>query len=100
MPANPKYLTKSPWQRFAKISAAILGGYVLTISFHLALAAWLNHVNVIITSTYSSFILWAGLMIVAFLGKNGWKVWGIYLFATVVFGLIAYYGNLLNPIID
>lgn len=81
MPANTKYLTKSPWQRFAKISAGILGGYLLTTCLHLTLAVWFDPATVLITSTFTAFILWAGLMILAFLARNGWKVWLWYLLA-------------------
>ena len=99
MPANKKYLTTSPWQRFAKISAAILGGLIVAVMFHMALASWFNHVVVIITSTFSAFILWAVLMVLAFLGKNGWKIWGIYVLASAVFGVIFYFGNQTHPIV-
>lgn len=98
MPANSKYLTQSIWQRIAKISAAILGGYLVSVSFHLALASWIDHVNVIITMAFSGFILWVVLMIVAFLAKNGWKIWGIYLLLTLIFCGIIYLGQTYNPI--
>lgn len=99
MPANAKYLTPSPWQRFAKITAAILGGLVVAIMFHMALAVWFNHVTVIITSTFSAFVLWAVLMVIAFLGKNGWKIWGIYILVSLVLGLVFYFGNQINPLV-
>ncbi|MFD2101397.1 hypothetical protein [Flagellimonas iocasae] len=99
MPANKKYLTPSPSQRFAKITAAILGGLIVAVMFHMALASWFNHVAVIITSTFSAFVLWAALMVVAFLGKNGWKVWGIYLLASLFLGVIYYFGNQINPLV-
>lgn len=99
MPANKKYLTPSPWQRFAKITAAILGGLMVAVTFHMALASWFDHVAVIITSTFSAFILWAVLMVLAFLGKNGWKIWGIYLLASVLLGVIFYFGNQTHPIV-
>lgn len=97
MPANPKYLS-SNWQRFAKISAGFIGGYLVTISLHMALAFWINHVNIIITGTYSAFILWAVLMVVAFLAKNGWKIWGVYLLVTLLFSTIIYFSKLYHPI--
>jgi hypothetical protein len=100
MPANPKYLTTSNWQRFAKISAGFLGGYLVTITLHLVLAFWFNHVNVIITLTFTGFILWAILMVVAFLAKNGWKIWGIYLLITIFFSFIIYFSKMYNPIIS
>jgi hypothetical protein len=98
MPANPKYLTQSKWQRFLKITAAILGGYFVSVSFHLALASWLNRANVLITMAYSGFIVWVALMIIAFLAKNGWKIWGIYLLLTLIFCGIIYFGQTSNPI--
>ncbi|HET8736332.1 MAG TPA: hypothetical protein VFM69_07020 [Pricia sp.] len=97
MPANKKYLTKSPWQRFAKISAAILGSWLVTVLLHLALAGWFDRQTVLITSTYSTFILWAALMILAFLGKNGWKVWLIYFLVSVVLFGIFILGITLYP---
>lgn len=99
MPANKKYLTKSPVERIAKVTAAFFGGYLVSVSFHLALAAWLDHVNVIITMTYNGFILWAVLMILAFLAKNPWKVWGLYILLTAVFYAVLYFGKLYNPIL-
>lgn len=98
MPANPKYLS-SNWQRFAKITAGFLGGYLVTVTFHLALSFWINHINVIITATYTSFILWAALMVVAFLAKNGWKIWGLYLLLSLLFCLIIYLGKTYHPLI-
>jgi ABC-type Na+ efflux pump permease subunit len=97
MPANAKYLTTSPWQRFAKISAGILGGYLLSMSIHLALASWVHHVNVIITMTFTGFIVWVVFMILAFLAKSGWKIWGLYLFLALAFAVIAYAGKIYNP---
>ncbi|RYC53439.1 hypothetical protein DN53_04250 [Flagellimonas olearia] len=99
MPANKKYLTPSASQRFAKITAAILGGLMVAVMFHMALASWFNHVAIIITSTFSAFILWAVLMVLAFLGKNGWKVWGIYLLASLVLFVIFYFGKQTNPLV-
>lgn len=98
MPANPKYLTQSKWQRFAKITAAILGGYFVSVSFHLALASWLNRANVLITMAYSGFILWVALMVIAFLAKSGWKIWGIYILLTLLFCVIIYFGQTANTI--
>ncbi len=92
MPANKKYLSQSRGQRIAKFTAGFIGGYLVAMSFHLAVAAWFHTVNVVITSTFSAFLLWAGLMIVAYLGKNGWKMWGWYLLATAIFLGIMYIG--------
>lgn len=97
MPANPKYLTKSRWQRFAKITAAILGGYFVSVTFHLALATWFNRANVLITMAFSGFILWVALMLIAFLAKNGWKIWMIYILLSLIFSLLIYLGQTYNP---
>ncbi|WP_419213710.1 hypothetical protein ACNR9Q_06020 [Maribacter sp. X9] len=99
MPANKKHLTHSTSQRIAKVSAAILGGLMVSLLFHLALASWIDHVMVIITSTFTTFILWAVLMVLAFLGKNGWRTWCIYLLTSFILFVIFYYGNQSNPII-
>lgn len=99
MPANKKHLTKSGWQRFAKISAGFLGGYLVTVSFFMALAYWIDHREVLLTLRFGGFILWAGLLVVAFLGKNGWKTWGIYLLLTAVFSLIIYFSKIYHPIL-
>jgi hypothetical protein len=98
MPANPKYLTQSKGQRFLKITAAILGGYFVSVTFHLALASWFNRANVLITMAFTGFILWVALMVVAFLAKSGWKIWGIYLLLTLLFCGIIYLGQTYNPI--
>ena len=97
MPANPKYLTQSKWQRFAKITAAIIGGYFVSVSFHLALASWFNRVNVIITMAFTAFILWVVLMIVAFLAKSALKIWRIYLLLTLIFSVFIYLGQTYHP---
>ena len=97
MPANKKHLTKSLHQRVAKISAAVIGGYLVTMSLHMALALWFDKTTVLITSTFTGFILWAGLMVVAFLGRNGWITWGIYLLLTAFFTSLIYAGRLYLP---
>ncbi|MEM6317835.1 MAG: hypothetical protein AAF960_09195 [Bacteroidota bacterium] len=97
MPAKTQYLS-SPKQRALKITAGIIGGYVLAMAFQLAIGAWLtDKAPMIITSAYASFFLWVGLMIVAFLAKNGWRIWGIYLGMTAVFGVIIYLGMVQIP---
>jgi hypothetical protein len=97
MPANPKYLTQSKWQRFAKITAAILGGYFVSVTFHLALASWFNRANILMTMAFTGFILWVALMVIAFLAKSGWKIWGVYIFLTLFFCLFVYLGQIYNP---
>lgn len=90
MPANPKHLS-SPGQRALKITAGVLGGLILTILTHNALGVLLKEKGwLVITSAYSSFLLWVTLLIIAFLSKNGWKTWAIYLVFICFFGIIIY----------
>lgn len=93
MPANPKYLS-SPGQRALKISAGLLGGYLLSTSLHLV-AALLPEIgiNLLVSGTFSGFLLWVVFMVLAFLARNGWTVWGIYLLLSLIFGFIAYSGG-------
>lgn len=90
MPANKKHLTQSPLQRILKITAAILGGYIVTLSLQLLLVHYLSKKDVLITMKFMCYIIWVGLMIIAFLSKNGWKTWGWYLLISLL---------LLSPII-
>ncbi|ETN96168.1 hypothetical protein P278_09340 [Zhouia amylolytica AD3] len=43
-----------------------------------------------ITMSFSGFILWALLLLLAFLFRNGWNAWGIYLLIAL-FLLIPFY---------
>lgn len=100
MPANSKYLTTNPWQQFAKISAGIVGGYIISSLLHIALALWLPEPKVILaTSIYTIFIVWGALMIVPFLFKNGWLVWLVYLGLSLLLALAIYFGKLNSPLI-
>lgn len=93
MPANKKYLS-SPGQRALKISAGLIGGYMLSTAVHLALAVVPGMgFNLLVSGTFTGFFLWAVCMVLAFLARNGWKVWAIYLCLTFILGLIAFYGG-------
>lgn len=94
MPANKKYLS-SPGQRVLKISAGLVGGYMLSTALHLALATVPGiGFNLLVSGTFTGFFLWAICMVLAFLARNGWKIWAIYLSLTLIFGLIAFYGGI------
>jgi hypothetical protein len=86
MPANKKYLS-TPFQRFLKITAGFIGGYIVMLSFHVLLAAIFEKKDIVITAGFTGYLLWAVLMLFAFLAKNGWKIWGIYLLLAAVFSL-------------
>lgn len=98
MPANKKHLTKSPMQRFAKISAGFAGGYIVTEALHMVLALWLDASGALITLRFGGFILWAVLLIIAFLARNGWKVWLWYLLVTGLLAIAIYFGKVAYPL--
>lgn len=85
MPANKKYLTQSPLVRLLKITAGFFGGYAVSVSLHLLLARFFNPADVLITAYFSCIILWAVLLLLAFLVDKVWKIWLIYALLTVAF---------------
>ncbi|EKF55020.1 hypothetical protein I215_09166, partial [Galbibacter marinus] len=93
MPANKKYLTTSPYQKIAKTTAAFIGGYIVTETFFIALISWTNASALIFTLRYAGFILWTALMILAFISKNGWVIWGVYLLIALLFYGVALLGD-------
>jgi hypothetical protein len=100
MPANTKYLTTSSWQKGAKISAGIIGGYIITALLHLSLALWLPYgKEILITSIYTVFLVWGALLIIPFLFKNGWKIWGLYILISILLYTIYFFGKQQNPFI-
>lgn len=98
MPANPKHLEKSKWQRFAKVSAAILGSLLITITTMLAMVVWVKEPRVIFkTFSFLFFIQWCTLMLLAFLFKNGWKCWLLYGVSSLILVAIYFMGTINNP---
>jgi hypothetical protein len=87
MPAKKKYLTKSPLQRFLKITAGFIGGYFVMISFHHLLGYVVEPKYVVITAAFTGYILWAVLLLFAFLAERAWKVWLVYILLTLIFSL-------------
>jgi hypothetical protein len=85
MPANKKYLTKSPFLRLSKILAGTCGGYTVMISFHLALSTFLPKDAVVVTSFILGYVMWAFLLLWAFVAKNVWRVWLTYIVLTLLF---------------
>jgi len=86
MPANKKYLS-SPSQRILKISAGFFAGYLLMLSFHNFMALLFDRKDVVMLSGFTGYILWASLLLVAFLAKNGWLVWIVYLTLAFLFSI-------------
>ena len=89
MPANKKYLS-SPLQRFLKITAGLIGGFIVTQVFHMFLAVWWTAPNALMTIRFAGFVLWAVLLVLAFLAKNGRKTWSIYLLISLVLIVLTY----------
>ncbi|WP_400193274.1 hypothetical protein [Hymenobacter sp. B81] len=87
MPANPKYLTRSPWLRFSRILAGTVGGYAVMLSLHLLLTTVFPRENVLATAFFTGYILWALLLLGAFVARSVWKVWLSYAGLTLLFSL-------------
>lgn len=92
MPANQKYLTKSKWSKAGKFTAAFFGGFITSTAIHLALAAWLDKAIVWGTGIFSTFILWAFLILVVYWLKVAWKAWLMFLSIAVVCAAVIYLG--------
>lgn len=91
MPARQEYLSATG-QRILKITAGLVGGYMLSLAVHLLIAALFPalQADVMLTAAYLIFLLWVVFMIIAFMAKNGWKIWVIYLSSTIILGAIIY----------
>lgn len=75
MPAKSKYLSFGR-KRFSRVLAAILGGYLVAMLIHLAIAKNIaNNDAILISITFSGFLLWAILMVVFFLIEKTWLTW-------------------------
>jgi hypothetical protein len=91
MPANKKYLTTSGWLRLAKITAGFFGGYAVMLSLHLLLTLVFPRQNVLATAFFTGYILWAFLLLWAFIARNVWQVWLTYLGLTLLFAVPYYF---------
>ncbi|AYN67659.1 hypothetical protein D1013_09910 [Euzebyella marina] len=90
MPANKKHLTQSSLHRILKITAGFFGGYAITQVFHMVLIEIWDSASTLITLRFAGFIVWATLLVCAFIPKNGFKIWGIYLAIFAVLALIVF----------
>ncbi|MEM6804661.1 MAG: hypothetical protein AAF696_24895 [Bacteroidota bacterium] len=90
MPAKAKYLS-SGWNRFSRVTAAILGTYAATVFLHMAIAdAVVDDTPVLLTSTFSTFMVWCGLMVMVFMIKKTWLSWAILLGIVLISSLILF----------
>lgn len=84
MPANKKHLSGF-WTRFSKLMAAIPGAYATTMLAHMAIAKHVvNDTPIVLTTAYSSFLIWVGLMVVVYFIKNSWYMWGLLLLISAI----------------
>lgn len=97
MPANKKHLNPTFHQRFAKITAGFVGGFILTTVLFFTAAIFTDHRIVFLILKFAGFIVWCVFMILPFLFRNGWKAWGYYLLFIGLFLLILYYSNSYSP---
>ena len=91
MPAKKEYLTTSA-QRALKITAGLIGGYFLSVAIQMAFSVLIpDRTAIILTGAFSVFMLWVAFIVLAFLARNGWIIWGIYLSGTLVCAAIIYF---------
>lgn len=90
MPANPKYLSGS-WTRFGKVTAAILGGYLATMSTFMAIGILVEDKGpIVMTTAWLSWLLWVFFMVLAFIAKKPWHIWLFLLLWTAICGGIIF----------
>ncbi len=78
MPANKKYLNKSNFDKFLKITGGLILGYSICLLLFTLLAYYLDVINILEIFRFLGFIVWSGLLLIAFLLKKGWQVWLLY----------------------
>tara|TARA_R110000751_G_scaffold79118_1_gene159538 strand:- start:1112 stop:1414 length:303 start_codon:yes stop_codon:yes gene_type:complete len=100
LPANSKYLTSSPVQRAIRLLTGFVGGYLVTTLLHLIAAAYISKSVILITFTFSGFIIWAVLFIVAYIPKKAWQASLTYFGVTGVLALILFFTNTYNSVLS
>lgn len=89
MPANKKHLTTSPLHRLLKIVTGFVGGYVITELLFMIFIKWIeDDSSALISLQFIGFMLWASLMIFAFIPKNGWITLAIYLTSSIILAIL------------
>ncbi len=92
MPAKKEYLS-GPWKRFSKLMAAIFGAYIAAMSLHVALAkvAMPNETPIVLSGSYTGFVVWVGLMVMVYFIKKAWHAWLLLLAISFFSGLIIFF---------
>ncbi|MGD1891642.1 MAG: hypothetical protein ACFB15_13745 [Cyclobacteriaceae bacterium] len=71
--------------------AVIFGAYAATMTTHIAIAKNVpDDTVVLLTSTYTSFLCWVGLMIMIYLIRRAWVSWAILISITGVCSLLIF----------
>tara|TARA_B100000809_G_scaffold266537_1_gene329744 strand:- start:6346 stop:6633 length:288 start_codon:yes stop_codon:yes gene_type:complete len=90
MPANKKYLIQSGWVKTSKFLAAFLGSLLTIMMVHIALSYVLDQRTVLITSLYTTIIIWPLLMLVVYWIKKAWMSWVLFSSLIVLSSVVIY----------
>lgn len=74
--------------------AIIFGAYAATATLHIAIAKNVaNDTPVLLTSTFTSFFVWVGLMIMVYMIRRAWVSWGILFLIVGISSTFIYLGS-------
>ncbi|MEM8969701.1 MAG: hypothetical protein AAGE93_25000 [Bacteroidota bacterium] len=91
MPANKKYLLTSGWAKASKVTAAILGGLILTSILHI-LPALLWDAELVILCVWFTFpSIWVLVMLFVYWIKSPQRVWGVISSISLIGAAIIYF---------
>ncbi|WP_192348771.1 hypothetical protein [Algoriphagus sp. Y33] len=73
--------------------AAIFGAYIAAMSLHVALAkvAMPNETPIVLSGSYTGFVVWVGLMVMVYFIKKAWHAWLLLLAISFFSGLIIFF---------
>ena len=70
--------------------AAIFGSFLVTGFLHAAIGRHVsNPLDVTMSTQYTSFLMWVGFMVLAYVIRKAWHVWALYIGLILVSFLIA-----------
>lgn len=84
---------ESGWAQASKVIAAVLGSFIASLGIHLSFASYFGQKQVVATSLFSIYILWAFLVIVVYWVKKPWIAWAI-LLPIILLSILAIYFKL------
>jgi hypothetical protein len=90
MPAKKEYIP-TPLPALAKLAAALVGGYCISVSLHVLIAILTKQrETVMFSATFTLFLVWAVVMVLTFLARTAWKIWTLYICLTLLFAALIY----------